>query len=70
MFAIPREKKNQDYLKYLEELYGYLYVYLERVKPLLDIESEINTSLKDFEKKWNEGTFPGWPVIKFKKKNI
>ena len=63
LFQISREKKNQDYKRYLDSLYQYLYGYLERVKPLLDINSEIEKSLVDFEKKWIEGTFPGWPVI-------
>ncbi len=63
MFQISREKKNQDYKRYLESLCEYLYGYLERVKPLLDINSEIEKSFLDFEKKWTDGTFPGWPVI-------
>ena len=63
LFTILREKKNQDYQNYLESLYEYLYNYLEHVKPLLDVDNEIYESTKDFEKKWNEGTFQGWPVI-------
>ena len=39
-----------------------MYDYLSRVKPLLDINNEIEVALKDFEKKWTDGTFPGWPV--------
>jgi hypothetical protein len=39
-----------------------LYTYLERIKPLLDIEAQLEISKKEFEQKWNEGTFPGWPV--------
>ena len=62
LFAISREKKNQDYKRYLESLLEYLYDYLARVKPLLDINNEIEVALKDFEKKWTDGTFPGWPV--------
>ena len=61
LFAISREKKNQDYMKYLVSLYDYLYNYLIRVKPLLDVDSELTAALKEFEKKWNDGSFPGWP---------
>ncbi|CAF0874144.1 unnamed protein product [Brachionus calyciflorus] len=61
LFKIPREKKNQDYFKYLQSLFNYLNDYLARVKPLLDTESEINQAVNDFERKWSEGTFPGWP---------
>jgi splicing factor 3A subunit 3 len=63
LFQIPREKKNQDYKRYLDSLFEYLYGYLERVKPLLDIRNEVEKAVEDFEKKWSEGTFPGWPVI-------
>ncbi len=61
MFNIPREKKNTEYKIYLTALYDYLYGYLERVKPLLNIEKEINYALEDFEKKWKNGQFQGWP---------
>jgi splicing factor 3A subunit 3 len=62
LFAIPKDKKNQDYKRYLEGLYDYLYDFLQRVKPLLDLEGEIKNTENDFEQKWNEGTFPGWMV--------
>ena len=63
MFKIPREKKNQDYKRYLDALLDYLFGYLERAKPLLDIDNEINLAVNDFERKWVDGSFPGWPVI-------
>ena len=64
LFNIQREKKNQDYMRYLEALLDYLYNYLMRIKPLLNIDNEINMAIKEFEKKWTDGTFPGWPVSK------
>lgn len=64
MFNIQREKKNQDYQRYLEALLEYLYNYLLRVKPLINIDNEIDFAIKEFEKKWLDGTFPGWPVKK------
>ena len=62
LFSISRDKKNQEYKRYLDALYDYLYGYLERIKPLLDTEQEFVAAQKDFEKKWTEGTFPGWQV--------
>ncbi len=62
LFNIPREKKNQDYKSYVEEMYNYLYNYIERIKPLFDINSELNAGVEEFEQKWTEGSFPGWPV--------
>lgn len=62
LFAIPREKKTPDYKRYLEALYDYLYDFIQRVKPLLDIGTEIKNTEIEFEQKWNDGAFPGWMV--------
>lgn len=62
LFKIPREKKNNDYKSYLIAMLDYLYHYLERVKPLLNIESELAVAVREFERKWAEGQFQGWPV--------
>lgn len=61
LFKIPREKKNNDYKNYLNALNDYLYNYLERVKPLLNIEKELEHAKHDFENKWKDGLFQGWP---------
>ena len=63
MFTIAKDKKlNQDYKKYLESLFDYLVDFIKRAKPLYDIDSEIAATLSDFDKKWDDGTFPGWQV--------
>lgn len=43
-------------------LLEYLQEYTDRVKPLLDQNELYGKVLSDFEKKWENGTFPGWPV--------
>lgn len=43
-------------------LLEYLQDYTDRVKPLLDHNELYGKVLSDFEKKWEMGTFPGWPV--------
>lgn len=43
-------------------LLEYLQDYTDRVKPLLDQNELYGKVLTDFEKKWENGTFPGWPV--------
>lgn len=43
-------------------LLEYLQDYTDRVKPLLDQNELYNKVLTDFEKKWDIGNFPGWPV--------
>uniref|UniRef100_A0A8C7J912 Splicing factor 3a, subunit 3 n=1 Tax=Oncorhynchus kisutch TaxID=8019 RepID=A0A8C7J912_ONCKI len=42
-------------------LLEYLQDYTERVKPLLDQNDLYGKILGEFEKKWEMGTFPGWP---------
>ncbi|EDV24471.1 Splicing factor 3A subunit 3 [Trichoplax sp. H2] len=61
LFEVPKEKKNNDYKDYLDSLLKYLFSYLERIKPLLDLDKEYDTAKEDFENKWSLGTFPGWP---------
>ncbi|XP_028317381.1 splicing factor 3A subunit 3 isoform X2 [Gouania willdenowi] len=61
LFDIPKDRKNADYKRYLEMLLEYLQEYTDRVKPLLDQNELYDKVLIDFEKKWDNGTFPGWP---------
>ncbi|RNA20607.1 splicing factor 3A subunit 3 [Brachionus plicatilis] len=61
LFKIPRERKNQDYLKYLQALFSYVFDYMQRVKPLLDVNKEVEQAYVEFQTRWTEGTFPGWP---------
>ncbi|MEQ2252851.1 Splicing factor 3A subunit 3 [Ilyodon furcidens] len=61
LFDISKDRKNAEYKKYLEMLLEYLQDYTDRVKPLLDQNELYGKVLSDFEKKWENGTFPGWP---------
>ncbi|KAF3833618.1 hypothetical protein F7725_024822 [Dissostichus mawsoni] len=63
LFDIPKDRKNAEYKKYLEMLLEYLQDYTERVKPLLDQNELYGKVLGEFEKKWENGTFPGWPEL-------
>ncbi|NWU38604.1 SF3A3 factor, partial [Hylia prasina] len=60
LFNIPKERKNAEYKRYLEMLLEYLQDYTDRVKPLLDQNELVGKVQTDFEKKWENGTFPGW----------
>lgn len=62
LFDIPKDRKNSEYRKYLESLLEYLYDYIQRIKPLLDLSAEIELVQKQFLAAWEAGTFPGWPV--------
>ncbi|KAH0631052.1 hypothetical protein JD844_005133 [Phrynosoma platyrhinos] len=61
LFDIPKERKNAEYRRYLEMLLEYLQDYTDRVKPLLDQNELFGKIQAEFEKKWDNGTFPGWP---------
>uniref|UniRef100_A0A2K6UM94 Matrin-type domain-containing protein n=1 Tax=Saimiri boliviensis boliviensis TaxID=39432 RepID=A0A2K6UM94_SAIBB len=47
--------------EYLEMLLEYLQDYTDRVKPLQDQNELFGKIQAEFEKKWENGTFPGWP---------
>lgn len=59
---VPTCDMNGGLCRYLEMLLEYLQDYTDRVKPLLDQNDLYGKVLLDFEKKWDVGTFPGWPV--------
>ena len=61
LFDIQKERKNQEYRRYLEALLEYLYDYINRAKPLLNLEKDIKDAMDDFSGKWDKGSFPGWP---------
>ncbi|XP_071455361.1 splicing factor 3A subunit 3 [Hetaerina americana] len=61
LFDIPKDRKNSEYRKYLESLLEYLHDYTQRVKPLLDINTEMENVVLEFITHWENGTFPGWP---------
>uniref|UniRef100_T1GK99 Matrin-type domain-containing protein n=1 Tax=Megaselia scalaris TaxID=36166 RepID=T1GK99_MEGSC len=51
---------NMDYKKYLEQLNNYLYGFITRIKPLMDMDAELGKVDTEFQKMWANGTFPGW----------
>ncbi|KAF1741104.1 hypothetical protein MXB_5380, partial [Myxobolus squamalis] len=53
-------KNNQEYESYILNLKEYLYSFIQRSKPLLDIEGEISDGLQQFDGQWSCGDFPGW----------
>ncbi|TNN47896.1 Splicing factor 3A subunit 3 [Liparis tanakae] len=55
--------KGAEKLEYLEMLLEYLQDYTDRVKPLLDQNELYGKVLIEFEKKWDNGSFPGWPEL-------
>lgn len=61
LYDIQKDRKNAEYKKYVEFLFEYLYGFTQRIKPLLDINKNLDQVKVDFEKQWIAGTFLGWP---------
>lgn len=61
LYDIAKEKKGSQYREYLYALLDYLHSYLERVKPLFDMSTELDVVAKEFSEQWDSGKFPGWP---------
>lgn len=61
LFDIPKDRKNAAYRDYLLELLEYLEDYVHRIKPLFDVNEEMEIVKTDFESQWTDGSFPGWP---------
>lgn len=55
VFDIPKERKNMEYKKYLETLNAYLYDFIQRVRPLIDMDSEMEQVQIDFKRQWDSG---------------
>lgn len=53
---IPKEKKVANYRTYLSVLVEYLGSFVERVKPLLDINEELVSAREEFKEQWDQGT--------------
>lgn len=55
LYEIPKEKKTAQYKDYLLTLLDYLWGYIERVKPLLDLNAEMESVVKEFNEQWEAG---------------
>lgn len=55
LYEISKDKKTTLYREYLHVLLDYLYGYVERVKPLLDLGEELDAVRKDFNEQWENG---------------
>ncbi|GFS25142.1 splicing factor 3A subunit 3-like [Elysia marginata] len=61
LYDVPKERKNASYREYLVFLLDYLGEYISKIKPLTDLNEEVEQVQSEFERIWIEGMFPGWP---------
>lgn len=62
LYDIPKERKTGEYRKYLLSLIEYLTWFVQRIKPLMDLENELQEQVDQVYNQWESGTLPGWPV--------
>lgn len=61
VFDIPKDRKNMEYKKYLETMIEYLHNYVQRIKPLLDLDAELQKVDKEFQNNGQTEHSPGGP---------
>lgn len=60
LYDIPKDRKNAEYRRYVESLLQYLIDFIRRIKPLHDINADIEEANGEFEMQWKNNTFPGY----------
>lgn len=65
LYDIPKERKTGEYRKYLVCLIDYLVWFVQRIKPLMDLDKDLQEYVDQVLANWDSGTVPGWPVSIF-----
>lgn len=65
LYDIPKERKTGEYRKYLMGLIEYLMWFVQRIKPLMDLDKDLQEVVDQVLANWDSGTVPGWPVSWF-----
>jgi len=60
LYDVPRDRKGGEYRRYLAALLDYLWSFIGRTRPILDLDKEMVEVLKDFDAKFEGGQLPGW----------
>lgn len=61
-FISDSTKETKAYADYLDNLWGYLFDFFQRIQPLFNLEEIIADWDKSFETKWAAGELPGWKI--------
>ncbi|XP_050293510.1 splicing factor 3A subunit 3 [Anthonomus grandis grandis] len=61
LYDIPKERKTGEYRKYLLTLIEYLTWFVQRIKPLMDVDAVLNDESFKAIFEFDAGTAPGWP---------
>lgn len=62
LYDIPKERKTGEYRKYLLCLIEYLTWFVQRIKPLMDMDADLQDEVNQVLVNWESGSVPGWPV--------
>ncbi|XP_030755710.1 splicing factor 3A subunit 3 [Sitophilus oryzae] len=61
LYDIPKERKSGEYRKYLLCLIEYLSWFVQRIKPLTDLDAILEEEVNNTLPQWENGNCPGWP---------
>ncbi|CAH0559277.1 unnamed protein product [Brassicogethes aeneus] len=61
LYEIPKERKSGEYRKYLLTLIEYLSWFVQRIRPLMDLDKDLQEEADSIINIWESGTVPGWP---------
>ncbi|KAJ8961028.1 hypothetical protein NQ314_006010 [Rhamnusium bicolor] len=61
LYDIPKERKTGEYRKYLLCLIEYLTWFVQRIKPLMDLDGDLFEEVNQVFSNWDSGSVPGWP---------
>lgn len=62
LYDIPKERKTGEYRKYLLSLIEYLTWFVQRIKPLMNLDDVLADESNRAAEEFDNGTCPGWPV--------
>lgn len=62
LYDIPKERKTGEYRKYLISLIEYLTWFVQRIKPLMNLDNVLADESSKAAEEFDNSTCPGWPV--------
>lgn len=65
LYDIPKERKTGEYRKYLMCIIEYLLWFVQRIKPLMNLDTILDEEANNALMQWELGNCPGWPVSKY-----
>lgn len=62
LYDIPKERKTGEYRRYLVTILEYLSWFVQRIKPLMNLDVDLQIVVDLVLEQWDSGNVLGWPV--------